>query len=82
MCLLSFCRYSAVFKKLADQHWPDNLLLVTHEYGVIEAMAFGGCRDDVEAAYCGYVELSRTDSSEHSWTIEGYSDVYKYDTAG
>ena len=68
-----------MFKRLADQHWPDNLLLVTHEYGVMQAMALGGCRDQVEATYCGHVELSRTDGREHSWKIEGYVGVYKYD---
>ena len=74
----SGCRYLAVFQRLADQHWPESLLLVTHEYGVRQAMVLGGCRDDVEASYCGHVELSRTER-EQTWKIEDYVDVYKYD---
>ena len=42
-------------------------------------MVIGGCTDEVEATYCGHVELSRTDRSAHAWNIERYSGVYKYD---
>ena len=45
----------------------------------MQAMVLGGCRDNVEATYCGHVELSRTTEREHSWKIEGYVGVYKYD---
>ena len=45
----------------------------------MQAMVLGGCRDNVEATYCGHVELSRTTEREHSLKIEGYVGVYKYD---
>ena len=76
----SHCRYDAEFKRLADLHWPHNLLLVTHEYGVKQAMAMGGCGEEVEATYCGSVQLSRTELSHQLWTIEQYHGVFKYDT--
>ncbi len=69
-----------MFQELAAHHWPNNLLLVTHEYGVMQAMFLGGCRDDVEATYCGHVELSRASRTDYQWTIEQYCGVYKYDT--
>ncbi len=69
------------FQELARQHWPDHMLLVTHEYGVMQAMAVGGCKDEVEAIYCGHVELSRASTAD-PWTVEHYCGVYKYDTIG
>lgn len=72
-------RYIAEFKRLADSHWPENLLLVTHEYGVISAMMLGGCTRDTEATYCGSVELLRREETQHKWTIVKYHGVYMYD---
>ena len=72
-------RYEKEFKRLANLHWPDNLLLMTHEYGVMQAMAVGGCEDDVEAEYCGSVQLSRNDLTQNQWTLDQYYGVYRYD---
>jgi hypothetical protein len=35
-------RYKKEFKRVADTHWPANLLLVTHEYGVLAGLELGG----------------------------------------
>ena len=82
--ILSYCstiaRYKAEFNRLADVHWPENLLLVTHEYGVLAALELGGIQEPMEATYCSCVELVRSDRNQHSWTIEQYHGVYKYDT--
>ena len=72
-------RYLSALNTLADEHWPKNLLLVSHEVCVREAVGWGGCKDDVEATYCGQVELSRSDESSHDWKLEGYQGVFKYD---
>jgi len=45
----------------------------------MQAMVLGGCRGDVEATYCGHVELSRPDGSTHVWKVERYCGVYDYD---
>ena len=45
-----------------------------------QAMAMGGCGEEVEATYCGSVQLSRTELSHQVWTIEQYHGVFKYDT--
>ena len=72
-------RYKVEFKRLADRHWPDNLLLVTHEYGVKAATELEQCLRDVEATYCGSVELVRKCQSHHEWSIVQYHGVYMYD---
>ena len=77
--MLTSPRYIEEFKRLADHHWPDNLIMVTHECAVMQAMVLGGCMDDVEATYCGHVELSRTSRENHQWKLEQYCGVYKYD---
>ena len=33
-------RYNEVISQIADEYFPDNLLLVTHQYGVEEALTF------------------------------------------
>ena len=33
-------RYNEVISQIADDYYPDNLLLVTHQYGVEEALTF------------------------------------------
>ena len=73
-------RYQVEFKRLADSHWPDNLLLLTHEYGVMSAMQLGGCSESVEATYCGFVELLRKQKATHDWSTVQYQGVYKYET--
>ena len=78
--LSPMCRYKEEFKRLADVHWPDNLLLVTHEYGVLAGIELGGTTEPMEATYCGCVELIRTDRTQHNWTIGQCHGVYKYDT--
>ena len=73
-------RYKKEFKRVADTHWPANLLLVTHEYGVLAGLELGGTTEPMEATYCSCVELVRTDSKTHNWTIGQCHGVYKYDT--
>ena len=72
-------RYLCAMNTLADKHWPKNMLLVSHEVCVREAVGWGGCKDDVEAIYCGQVELSRTDKDSNEWKLESYQGVFKYD---
>ena len=72
-------RYKEEINRLADKHWPDNLLLVTHEYGVNSAMSLGGTMEPTETVYCGSVELVRSQQEQHNWTIEHYHGVFKYD---
>ena len=72
-------RYEADYKRLADLHWPDNLLIVTHEYGVMSAMKLGGGSENVEAVYCGSVELIRREQAQHEWSIVEYHGVYQYE---
>ena len=80
-CLLfPMLRYKKEFKRLADTHWPANLLLVTHEYGVLAGLELGGTTEPMEATYCSCVELVRTDSKTHNWTTGQCHGVYKYDT--
>ena len=52
----SRARYRAALDHLADQYWPQTLLLVTHQGCVEEAFKWGG----QEAEYCAHVHLSRT----------------------
>lgn len=72
-------RYRAALDTLADKYWPHNLLLVTHQACVQEAVAWGGQEGEVEAVYCAHVQLSRTSKSSHNWQWRGDGGVYKYD---
>ncbi len=78
---LSECkqRYLSALNTLADEHWPKTLLLVTHEVCVREAVSWGGCKADVEATYCGQVEIARNDKNSHDWKLKRYDGVYTYD---
>ena len=73
-------RYKEAVSKLADSHWPSNILAVSHEICVREACKLGGCNDDVEATYCGHVELVRGSKDSHEWRLQTYQGVYKYDS--
>ena len=74
-------RYFETFKQLANKYWPDNILLVTHEICVRDSVQWGGCNDEVEATYCGQVELVRTEQQCHDkWALVEYHGVYKYET--
>lgn len=72
-------RYLLALNTLADEHWPKTLLLVTHEVCVREAVGWGGSSDEVEATYCGQVELARTNRGVHDWKLKSYDGVYTYD---
>ena len=72
-------RYKEAVRTLSDLHWPMNILFVSHEICVREACKWGGCHDDVEATYCGHVELERKER-EHAWTLRHYEGVFKYDS--
>ena len=72
-------RYFSALNKLADEHWPKTLLLVSHEICVRQAVIWGGSKDNVEASYCGQVELTRKQQGTYDWKLEGFDRVYKYD---
>ncbi|XP_064399217.1 uncharacterized protein LOC135345705 isoform X1 [Halichondria panicea] len=59
-------RYSAEINKLADEHWPKNIVIVTHMFCVTQAIALTG--DQVSFTdYCGYVEMSRSSKQKYDW---------------
>ena len=66
---------------IANEYYPDNLLLVTHQYGVEQAMgvALGKKFIEYEVAYCGNVELTRR-SKDDPWGLVSHQELYKYDT--
>ena len=75
MCL---CRFSPEFNNIADEHWPNNIVIVTHGYGVCQAVAMTQRKhyiDGVWVDYCGHVELSRKDINDRTWTLDGHQDV-------
>lgn len=72
-------RYRAALDSLADRYWPQQLLLVTHQACVQEAVRWGGKDDDVEADYCAHVQLMRTSKHSHDWQWVEDCGVYRYD---
>lgn len=72
------CRYVPTFNDLADQYWPRNIIVVTHGYGVIEAVNLAPKANQrrVCVYYCGHVELSRETRENHAWTMESHKDVF------
>lgn len=75
-----YVRYRHALDSLADKYWPQNLLLVTHQNCVQEAVQWGGKELDVEAEYCAHVQLSRTSNHNHNWVWRQDAGVYTYDT--
>lgn len=72
-------RYRNAVNELADRHWPDNVLMVSHEICVRESYRWGGSNEEVEATYCGHVELERKEKGSQEWRVCSYQGVYKYD---
>ena len=73
-------RYRQALDTIADQYWPQNLLLVTHQACVQEAVKWGGQDRDIEAVYCAHVQLSRCSKDHHKWTFREDQGIYTYDT--
>ena len=74
-----YARYRKALDTLADQYWPQNLLLVTHQGCVQEALGWGGKLDDYEATYWAHVQLRRTTKGHYNWRWEGDRGVYAYE---
>ncbi len=70
-------RFDSEFKRLANENYPDNILIVTHGFGVSQAvsMSMGVIYglDSVWVDYCGHVKLSRTGKESSDWTLEELS---------
>ena len=75
-----YTRYKQALDMLADQFWPQNLLLVTHQGCVQEAVRWGGRQIDVEAIYCAHVHLSRTSQHNYNWVWREDAGIYTYET--
>ena len=54
--------------KLANDFWPKNLVIVTHGYGVSQAVAMGGEWKKGFGGYCAFAELTRTSRDSSKWT--------------
>ncbi|XP_062519314.1 ubiquitin-associated and SH3 domain-containing protein A-like [Corticium candelabrum] len=65
----AFHRYASAFEAAADKHWPHNLVLVTHGYGVQRALNLGlSTVAAFQVEYCGYVVLER-ESKRPQWKL-------------
>ena len=75
------CRYRVAIKNIADEYYPDNLVLVTHQYGVEQALTVGlGLKHPLmyEVVYCGSVELVR-EGRDGPWRVVSKDRIYQYD---
>lgn len=76
----ALCRYRVAIKSIADEHYPDNLILVTHQYGVEQALTVGfGLEHSLmyEVVYCGSVELVR-EERDGPWRVVSKDRIYQY----
>ena len=71
-------RFSPAYTRLANAFWPQNLVIVTHGYGVQEAVVKGGGQRNTFADYCGFVELTRTTRDSDKWTDVNSGNVDKF----
>ncbi len=70
-------RYNAEINRLADEHWPKNIVIVTHMFCVTQAIALTG--DQVSFTdYCGYVEMSRSSKQKYDWKKVKTFGIEKY----
>lgn len=84
-CITLLSRFIPAYCSLADEYWPHNVVIVTHGYGVLQALAAGklgkvhrrGAGAWVD--YCGHVELSRTEKDSHEWTMEDHEEIVIYE---
>ena len=65
---------------IADEHWPNSIVIVTHGCGVCQAVTMsqpGNFHHDngVRVEHCGHVELSRQSTMDGKWILERYQDV-------
>ena len=76
-----YYRYKVAVQKIADEYYPDNIVLVTHQYGVETAILLGmrESKSEYEASYCGNVELVR-EGRDGQWNAVSKYGVYEYDS--
>ena len=73
-----YCRFSPAYSRLAEIYWPHNIVIVTHGYGVQEAVVKGGGSGNTWINYCGYVELCRSSRGSEEWTISEHGSIDDY----
>ena len=61
-------RFRPAYVSLANSFWPRNVVIVTHGYGVQQAVIMGGGSSNAFTDYCGFVELTRTGKDCSEWT--------------
>jgi len=73
-------RFLPAFNDLADQHWPHNIVVVTHGYGVSQSLRLSPEERHRSRAvwvdYCGHIEFSRESKECHTWRIEQHKDIF------
>ena len=79
--MTSHYRFDREFKKIADKYYPNNILIITHGFGVSQGLGMSQGTiyrlESVWPEYCGYVELSRADKTDHKWHLKNFSkDVH------
>lgn len=74
----AYHRYIAEINSLSDKHWPTNLVLVTHGYGVQAALTLA-LPDKVayNTEFCGYIALRRQ-TKGGKWTLVESEGVNYY----
>ena len=79
--LLHLHRYQKAINELADKHWPNDIVLVTHKYGVEQALAMGGKEKShlyLYVPYCGNLELVREEKGGQ-WSIASMDRISEYE---
>ena len=57
------CRFLPAFNDLADQHWPHNIVVVTHGYGVSSHLDYP-LRRGTGLVLCGWTTVDTLSSAE------------------
>ena len=79
--LFPLYRFIPAYQKLAEDYWPHNIVIVTHGYGVMQAVSLPGNKqyNVIDVDYCGHVEVSRQVKGTDVWTLEQCAGVYLMD---
>jgi hypothetical protein len=69
----SISRIEMEFQSLADRYYPQNIVVVSHGYGVTQAIDMCKGRNYGTADFCGCVELCRTSKTSSEWKLAYYN---------
>lgn len=71
-CIRAY-RIEKELQSLADRYYPQNIVVVSHGYGVAQAIGMCRGKNYGMADFCGCVELCRTCKRSSEWELNYFN---------